>query len=260
MVAAALAIGLRPLSDNSFLTHLSTGRLILDRGSVPSADPYTFTAHGDPWVVQSWLASVLYGTVGEASAAPSACGCSSGTGGRRPDAPRLAPHPPRGGHRRPPGPLRAVRGRRGGPVGRAAVHARPARPGPAWCWPRRTASIPAGWCPSGWLWVNVHGSFPLGVAYLVVLLIGRAARRRAARGAPVPRVARLGILAGAISPVGPRLLVFPRGAPAAPGRAQERDRVAGPGLRQPQPAPVGAPARPGHRAARCGGRRTGAGW
>ena len=70
-------IGLRPLGDNSFLTHLATGRLILDTGAVPSADPYTFTAEGEPWVVQSWLASVAYAHRRAASAAWTAYGCSS---------------------------------------------------------------------------------------------------------------------------------------------------------------------------------------
>ncbi len=56
----AAGIATFPLNDNSFFTHLATGRLILARGSVPSSDPYTFTAQGEPWVVQSWLASVTY--------------------------------------------------------------------------------------------------------------------------------------------------------------------------------------------------------
>lgn len=50
-----------PLNDNSFFTHLATGRLILDEGRVPSTDPYTFTAAGEPWTVQSWLVSVVLG-------------------------------------------------------------------------------------------------------------------------------------------------------------------------------------------------------
>lgn len=49
-------IGAGPISDNSFLTHVATGRLILAKG-VPTADPYSFVASGRPWVVQSWLAS-----------------------------------------------------------------------------------------------------------------------------------------------------------------------------------------------------------
>ena len=57
-----LYIGLGQISDNSFFTHLATGRLILHDG-IPRHDPYSFTAAGEPWVVQSWLASWLYGFV-----------------------------------------------------------------------------------------------------------------------------------------------------------------------------------------------------
>ena len=66
-VAWGVAIASFPLKDNSFFTHLATGRLILDEGSVPSADPYTFTARGVDWTVQSWLPSVLYATAERAA-------------------------------------------------------------------------------------------------------------------------------------------------------------------------------------------------
>ncbi len=54
--AAAALVASRPLSDNSFLTHLATGRLILDRG-VPTDNPFLFTGTGFP--VPSWWWSVL---------------------------------------------------------------------------------------------------------------------------------------------------------------------------------------------------------
>ena len=54
--------GLSRLSDNSFFWHLRTGRLILDHG-IPHADPYSFTAQGRHWLVQSWLAEAIYGAV-----------------------------------------------------------------------------------------------------------------------------------------------------------------------------------------------------
>jgi hypothetical protein len=54
--------GLSRLSDNSFFWHLQTGRHILDHG-FPHRDIYSFTASGAPWVVQSWLAEVLYGAL-----------------------------------------------------------------------------------------------------------------------------------------------------------------------------------------------------
>jgi hypothetical protein len=52
-------LGSAPLGDNSFLTHLATGRLMLEHGAV-HADPYSWTRGGAPWVVQSWGASGLY--------------------------------------------------------------------------------------------------------------------------------------------------------------------------------------------------------
>jgi hypothetical protein len=59
-VVWGLLIGLQRLSDNSLFTHLATGRLLLD-GSFPREDPYSFTAEGAPWVVQSWIPSLVYG-------------------------------------------------------------------------------------------------------------------------------------------------------------------------------------------------------
>lgn len=61
----AWAIQLRPLQDNSFLWHLRTGHWILGHG-VPRADMFSFTVPGAPWVVQSWLAEVLYGAIDSA--------------------------------------------------------------------------------------------------------------------------------------------------------------------------------------------------
>ena len=54
-----LGMGIERLSDNSFFTHLATGRWILDHG-LPREDIYSFTAPNAKWVVQSWLAEVLY--------------------------------------------------------------------------------------------------------------------------------------------------------------------------------------------------------
>ena len=49
---------LRP-TDPDFWWHLRTGRLILDQGSIPTTDPYSFTAEGKAWVAHEWLAEVL---------------------------------------------------------------------------------------------------------------------------------------------------------------------------------------------------------
>lgn len=54
--AAAAFVASRPLTDNSFLTHLATGRLILADG-VPSENPFLFT--GTSFPVPSWWWSIL---------------------------------------------------------------------------------------------------------------------------------------------------------------------------------------------------------
>lgn len=54
--AAAAFVASRPLTDNSFLTHLATGRLILADG-VPAENPFLYT--GTTFPVPSWWWSVL---------------------------------------------------------------------------------------------------------------------------------------------------------------------------------------------------------
>jgi hypothetical protein len=202
-----LLIGIQPLDDNSFLTHLATGRLIVDGGGIPRVDPYSFTATGEPWVVQSWLASLLYGM-------------ADALGGL--DAVRV---------------LEALLA-----AGLAAFvwHlARPARLLPrialaglvvsigVGVWTERPLLIglvvlaavlalaqgrgdPRWVVPLMWIWVNSHGSFPLGFVAVGLLLVGSRLD-----GDRRPRELRLlgwmvaGTLLGAVNPLGPRLLLFP---------------------------------------------------
>lgn len=42
-------------TDIDFWWHLRTGELIAQSGAVPTADPFSYTAHGQPWVVHEWL-------------------------------------------------------------------------------------------------------------------------------------------------------------------------------------------------------------
>jgi hypothetical protein len=208
VILAGWTIGLRPLSDNSFLTHLATGRLILETGHVPTSDPYTFTAAGEPWVVQSWLVSLLYGaaeSLGGLGAVRVATGAIAavlaGLGWSL---------------------LRPARGL----VVRLALGAMFLTVG-AGLWAERPFMVglvclaltalamdgrldPRWLVPIGWIWVNSHGSFPLGVVLLGIGALGR----RLDGGSPAIelralRWALLGILLGAASPLGPRVLVFP---------------------------------------------------
>ncbi|MBI4161313.1 MAG: hypothetical protein HY509_02570, partial [Acidobacteria bacterium] len=61
VVAALPFLLLRSVSPNEsydFWWHLKTGEWILRTGSLPTADPYSFTAAGIPWVDHSWLFQV----------------------------------------------------------------------------------------------------------------------------------------------------------------------------------------------------------
>ena len=208
VVGAGLAIGLRPLSDNSFLTHLATGRIILDTGSVPSADPYTFTAAGEPWVVQSWLASLLYATaeaVGGLDAVRLVTGLLAAllaglawTLLRRAD--RLLPR------------LAAM-----GLVLLLGAHWWAERPFMIGliCFACTALALegrldPRWLVPIGWVWVNSHGSFPLGLVLMGICALGT----RLDGEAPTLEVrclrwAGLGMLLGAAGPLGLDALLFP---------------------------------------------------
>ena len=169
--------GLSRLSDNSFFWHLRTGRLILDHG-VPHADPYSFTAAGHRWVVQSWLAETLYGVCDRAVGVFGVRLLTALTGAAVAGlAYRLV--------------LRLCRDRLVAVLlTLAAIGASftlwSARPlflgilaflGLLWIvevpdsWPGRRAAwtIPV----LLWLWANVHGTFALGFAYLGLHLAGR---------------------------------------------------------------------------------------
>lgn len=62
VAGAAALVAARPLGDNSFLTHLATGRLILADG-LPDANPFLYT--GTDFPVPSWWWSVLIGVAEE---------------------------------------------------------------------------------------------------------------------------------------------------------------------------------------------------
>lgn len=203
-----LALGLRPLSDNSALTHLATGRLILSDG-IPRRDPFSFTAAGEPWTVYSWLASVLMAL---AERAAGLNGIQLGRAGLT-----LALGALVWVLTRPAGVL-AGRILTVAPVLAVGTNSWTERPllialalfAVLVLLAERDEATPWVVVPLMWVWVNVHGSFPLGLVYLAVRVAGRRLD-----GTPPGRLTRLlamaalGTLAGAVNPLGPRLLVFP---------------------------------------------------
>lgn len=207
IVLIAAVSGAAALSDNSFLTHVTTGRLILG-GDFPHADPYSFTAHGEPWVVQSWFASVLY-------ALTEKVGHGAGT--------RLLVVVLSGM-------LGAILWRLSRParsiVTRLAAVAPSIVVGIVVWGPRpllfgligfafvllvlREERDPRWLVPVMWIWVNTHGSFPLGGVLVVAYGLG-VWWDKGSLAHPMRTLKWLvvGIALGAINPIGPRLLWFP---------------------------------------------------
>lgn len=206
IVVVALAVGLAPVGDNSFLTHLATGRL-MRAGEILRNDPYSFTAAGEPWVVQSWLASLAYGGLDAlggdralqlfTAAVTAALGAVIWRLSR---------------------PASALLGRLLVVVPALAV---------AGLWSERPfllgllalalllmlvdAPQPAWWAaPLLWLWANVHGSFPYAVVILGAIALGeRADGVSTARTVAVLKWSFAGIAAALVNPYGPGLLTFP---------------------------------------------------
>jgi hypothetical protein len=217
--------GLVPLITNDTYLHLTTGRLILEQGSVPQSDSYSFTALGNRYVAHEWLAAVLYAFAEKLGGPPAvvvagklipalllgvallaalaAAGASWGLG--LPIA------------------VLAVT------VARSRILARPellalvlvltalalllrdrrhAREG------RRTRALYA-LVPLGSLWVNVHASFPIGIGLVLMFAAADAAEgwlarrdRLATAGRALCAVAALGAAAALLS-VEPSLFALP---------------------------------------------------
>ena len=210
VAVVGLLAGLAPFNDNSFFTHLTTGRGIVDSLSVPHTDPYTFTSAGEPWVVQSWLASALYGGL-DAVGGVLAIRIFTGvvTAALAALVWRLS---------RPAGALLPRLALSGGTVLMGIV-----------VWSERPLllgllffaltlalvhedRIDVRWAvPLFWVWANVHGSFPLGLVLLGTLWVGGLLdRTRPQRTTRLLLWSTVGaVLGGVLNPYGVRLLVFP---------------------------------------------------
>ena len=58
LAVLAIASSLSPIRNYDYWWHLKTGALIVEKGEVPRADPFSFTAAGVPWVDHEWLFQV----------------------------------------------------------------------------------------------------------------------------------------------------------------------------------------------------------
>jgi len=202
-------IGSRVITDNSFLTHLATGNLILEQGAVPTADPYSSVANGEPWIVQSWLVSLVYGVL-DAVFGGWAIRLFHGAIGAAVTA----------GLWRLTEPARQL-------VTRAGLVSLVVLIGTSLWSPRPLLvgllatvlvlqvleGIRRPWLlvPVFWVWVNSHGSFVLGCALIAATTLGAAIddRRLPVRELRVAAFGVAGCLLAMVNPLGWRLLWFP---------------------------------------------------
>jgi hypothetical protein len=203
-----LGFGASRISDNSFFTHLATGREMLDSGIV-RADVFTWTSQGESIVVQSWLASLVYGVVDEIAGfhglrlltavlgAVLAAMAWRLTTSSQSIVTRLIVILP----------LLAI--------GRLNWSERPLLM--AFVLFAGVMLVVEGdgrprWLiAAGAIWVNVHGSWPLGLLYLVVRAAGGLADRGEIRR-ELESLKYLGIgmlIGGIFNPYGPAMLLFP---------------------------------------------------
>ena len=171
---------------------------------IPHADPYSYTAHGVRWVVESWLAELSYGwahrigglhlvVLEQAVLMALLAG------------------------------LMATLARAGTPLRTALAAGVAVGAGVAWWTPRpllfglvgmaltvlvveRRAS-PWWLVPIVWVWANTHGSFALGLLWLLARLVGLWLDRDDASPRYVLGFAG-GLVAALVNPFGPRLLTF----------------------------------------------------
>jgi hypothetical protein len=56
---ALFVMAMREIADPDFWWHLRTGQFILETGSIPQVDVFSYTKSGQPWVAHEWLSEVL---------------------------------------------------------------------------------------------------------------------------------------------------------------------------------------------------------
>ena len=207
-VLLGFRVGARPIGDNSMLTHLRTGIDMVTGSGIPRVDPYSYTAAGQAWVVQSWLPEWTYGWAW-----------------------RL------GGFRLVVLEQALLTALLAWLVLRLARTNSPLRTGlvgvvvmtlgvPFWS-PRpllfgllalaltitvvERRRTPWLLVPVVWLWVNSHGSFPLGLVWLGARAVGEWRDWRAWPGETVPYLGAFagGLAVSVLNPLGARLLLFP---------------------------------------------------
>jgi hypothetical protein len=61
--ALSSASMVRGLYDPDYFWHVTTGRMVLESGRIPTTDPFSFTWHGEPWIADQWLGQALIAVI-----------------------------------------------------------------------------------------------------------------------------------------------------------------------------------------------------
>lgn len=67
IITFALLMAVEKVHNNDIWWHLKTGQWILETGTIPVTDPFTFTTPGAAWTPHYWLSDVLFAAVFHAS-------------------------------------------------------------------------------------------------------------------------------------------------------------------------------------------------
>jgi tetratricopeptide (TPR) repeat protein len=67
MITFALLMAVEKVHNNDIWWHLKTGQWILETGTIPVTDPFTFTTPGAAWTPHYWLSDVLFAAVFDVS-------------------------------------------------------------------------------------------------------------------------------------------------------------------------------------------------
>ena len=201
-------LGVRQIGDNSMLTHMRTGIDMVTGSGIPRRDPYSWSAKEADWVVQSWLPEWTYGWAHRFGGfrlvvLEQAVLCAllawlilrlarTGTPSRTALSGLLALGISY--------PFWAPRPLLFGLLCMALTVAIVER--------RRTTWLLV---PVVWLWVQSHGSFPLGLAWLGARALGEAMDWRAWPREAMSYIGAFaaGLVVSVVNPLGARLLTFP---------------------------------------------------
>ena len=201
-------LGVRPIGDNSMFTHMRTGIDMVAGQGIPRVDPYSATAAGRRWVVQSWLPEWTYGwahRIGgfELVVLEQAVLCVLLV--------LVVLRLARAGS-----PLRTtLAGAVAVGIGAPFWSPRPLLFGLV-CMALLVTVVErrrSPWLlvPLVWVWVQSHGSFPLGLAWLGARAVGEWMDWRSRPHDTLRYVTwfAAGLAASVLSPLGERLLLFP---------------------------------------------------